>query len=240
MTSKQMIFRRRSVRSFEERPVSRDALDDLMTFISGVKRLTTDVRVQITLLDPADVTTVQKWDAPHVLALFSEEKPLWLENAGFMLQQVDLYLQSRGMGSCWVGLGYPKEELTPEGMKHVILMVFGYPRDVPERNDISQFKRKQLAEISDVADSRLESVRIAPSACNSQPWYFVHDGEQLHVYREELTLLKKRTMNRMNQIDMGIALAHLYTTFGDSFSFQRLDRPPEKEGYLYIGTVQIP
>lgn len=239
MNSKQMIFRRRSVRSFEERQVSRDKLDELMAFISGIRRLETDIRVQITLLEPSQVTTIQKWNAPHFLALFSEEKPMWLENAGFMLQQVDLYLQSRGMGSCWVGLGYPQEALTPEGMKHVILMPFGYPKDVPERTDVSQFKRKSLADISDTPDNRLESVRIAPSACNSQPWYFVHEGELLHAYREELTLLKKRTMDRMNQIDMGIALAHLYVTYGEKFSFQHSACVPEKAGYLYIGTVKI-
>ena len=31
-----------------------------------------------------------------------------LENAGFIFQQVDLYIQSLGLGSCWVGLGRPK------------------------------------------------------------------------------------------------------------------------------------
>lgn len=239
MTSKQMIFHRRSVRSFEERQVSRDKLDELMAFISGIQRLEMDIRVQITLLEPSQVTTIQKWNAPHFLALFSEEKTLWLENAGFMLQQVDLYLQSHGLGSCWVGLGYPQEVLVPNGMKHVILMPFGYPKDVPERTEVSQFKRKSLADISDTPDNRLESARIAPSACNSQPWYFVHEGDLVHVYREELTLLKKRTMNRMNQIDMGIALAHLYVTFGGKFSFQRSECIPEKAGYLYIGTVKI-
>ena len=239
MTSKQMIFRRRSVRSFEERQVSQDKLDELMEFISGIRRLEPDVRMQITLLEPSQMTTIQKWDAPRFLALFSEEKNLWLENAGFMLEQIDLYLQCHGMGSCWVGLGYPQEALVPKGMKHVILMPFGYPKDVPERTEVSQFKRKSLAEISDIPDNRLESVRIAPSACNSQPWYFVHEEEMLHVYREELTLLKKRTMNRMNQIDIGIALAHLYVTYSEKFSFQQLERVPEKAGYLYIGTVKI-
>lgn len=236
----EMIARRRSVRSYLPDEVSAETLAAIENFIAQVKPLDPDIRVKALLLRRDEVTTLQKWDTPHFLAIFSEEKPGWRENIGFMFQQVDLYIQSIGLGSCWVGLGWPTaDELTPEGMRFGILMPFGYPKDVAERREVGEFKRKTLAEIADVEDSRLECVRIAPSATNSQPWYFTHDGDVLHVYREELGLIKQRTHGKFNPMDMGIALAHLYVTYGDRFSFWREEQPPEIEGRIYTGTVRI-
>lgn len=236
-----MISCRRSVRSYLPEVVSKDTLAAIEAFIAQVRPLDPDIRVKAMILGRDEVTTLQKWDTPHFLAIFSEDKPGWRENIGFMFQQVDLYFQSIGLGSCWVGLGWPTaDEQTPAAMRFGILMPFGHPKeDVPERKDISEFKRKTLAEIADAEDQRLECVRIAPSATNSQPWYFTHDGDVLHVYREELGLIKQRTHGKFNPMDMGIALAHLYVTYGERFSFWREEQPPELEGYIYTGTIRI-
>lgn len=240
MALKDVIFRRRSVRSYESRRLPDTMLAELMDFISSVKQLDPDIRVEARVLEKSQVSTTQPWATPHYLAIASEEKPGWLENAGFMFQQVDLYLQEKGLGSCWVGLGKVDETLIPEGMKHVILMPFGYPKDAPERSSDSDFRRKNMDEITDCADERLEVVRIAPSACNSQPWYFVHEGENtLHMYREGLGLLKRRTLEKWNQVDVGIALAHLYLMHGEQFCFTRMEGAPEKKGYIYMGTVKL-
>ena len=92
-------------------------------------------------------------------------------------------------------------------------------------------------EIADTPDPRLECVRLAPSATNSQPWYFVHQGEGLHVYQVEQGPLKRMTLGKMNCIDMGIALCHLAVTCQGEFALQRQEDAPSVEGYTYIGTV---
>ena len=239
MELKDMIARRRSVRAYEDRRVDKETLDELLDFIGGVKRLDASIRAEVRLVERSQVTTMQSWATPHFLQVSSEEKGDWLENAGFMMQQVDLYLQSKGLGSCWVGLGLPETGIVPEGMKHVILMPFGYPKNVPERSDVSEFRRKELHEISDVEDARLEAVRIAPSACNGQPWYFVHEGEKLHLFRDHLGLVKRPALTKMNRIDAGIALAHLYVTNPDGFCFFKAEKKPEHRGLIYVGTVKL-
>ena len=76
-----------------------ETLAALEEFIARVKPLDPDIRVKALILRRDEVTTLQKWDTPHFLAIFREDTPGWRENIGFMFQQVDLYIQSIGLGS---------------------------------------------------------------------------------------------------------------------------------------------
>ena len=90
-------------------------------------------------------------------------------------------------------------------------------------------KRKSMEQITDKPDSRLEVARLAPSAVNSQPWYFTHDGDTIHVY-----------CNRKgSRLDAGIALAHLFVANAESFRFFRAENAPDLPGYTYIGSVTL-
>ena len=86
-----------------------------------------------------------------------------------------------------------------------------------------------MEEITDKADPRLEPARLAPSAVNSQPWYFVHDGDSIHVYCEK----------KGSRLDAGIALAHLYVANEETFCFFKAEDAPEVSGYGYIGSVNL-
>lgn len=235
-----MIPQRRSVRSYLPDPVGEDTLAGIRALIAGLTPLLPGEPPVARIIPTEQASFVQKWRNPQFLAFYAVEGEDALINVGFMYQQLDLYLQSLGLGTCWVGLGWPDDKLVPppEGMKLAVMMAFGYPDGVALRN-AADFKRNAAENIADVPDERLEPARLAPSATNSQPWHFVHDGEVLHVYREELGLIKKRTHGRMNLIDMGIALAHLYVSSPETFRFFRAGRPPEKAGFLYVGSVTL-
>lgn len=235
-----MIPQRRSVRSYLPDPVGEDTLAEIRALIAGLTPLLPGEPPVAHIIPTEQASFVQKWRNPQFLAFYAVEGEDALINVGFMYQQLDLYLQSLGLGTCWVGLGWPDDKLVPppEGMKLAVMMAFGYPDGVALRN-AADFKRNAAENIADVPDERLEPARLAPSATNSQPWHFVHDGEVLHVYREELGLIKKRTHGRMNLIDMGIALAHLYVSSPETFRFFRAGRPPEKTGFLYVGSVTL-
>lgn len=124
-----------------------------------------------------------------------------------------------------------------DGMEFVILIAFGHTNE-PLRKGIDDFRRKPMEEISDRADERLEPARLAPSSTNSQPWYFTHEGENIHVYRSETGLLRHKMLGKMNQIDIGIALAHLYLANPGSFRFEKTNAP-ELKGHAYCGTVTL-
>ncbi|MBQ2764576.1 MAG: nitroreductase [Firmicutes bacterium] len=235
---KDMIEKRRSFRKYKDVPVDEKTLAKIRDFWENAKTLYPEIGIDAEFLGREQVRSLMKWLPPQVIAIYSESHEWDLENAGFLFQQVDLYIQSLGLGSCWVGLGRPKGTATRNSdKKFVILLTVGYPEE-EFRSDISQFKRHTLSEIANAPDEKLEPARLAPSAVNSQPWYFVVDGDTYHLYRTKPGLIKGRSLNDFNRMDVGIALAHLYVAYPDSFCFYRGEHP-EKEGLLYIGSCQL-
>lgn len=171
----------------------------IQEFIASVRPLNNGINYYYEILTRDEVNLGTRWSAPYYLALYSEKKDNYLENIGFVFQQVSLFMQGIGIGSCWVGLGSIKKK-NPE---FVILMAFG-KSDKMTRN-LVDFKRKGLEKISDSMDERLTPARLAPSAVNSQPWYFKHAGDGFDVYQVNQNIIKRQFFKKWNPIDVGIA-----------------------------------
>ena len=86
-----------------------------------------------------------------------------------------------------------------------------------------------MEQITDKPDPRLEPARLAPSAVNSQPWYFTHEGDTIHLYCSK----------KGSPLDAGIALAHLFVANGECFRFFKGENVPELAGYAYIGSITL-
>ena len=234
-----MISRRRSVRAYKSDAIDAAVLSDLREYMDNLIPLIPGAKAESRIIPTKHGNFMQKWKTPHFIAIFSDGSDEGLLNVGFMYQQLDLYAQSRGLGTCWVGLGsLTKDEPVPEGMKLAVMMAVGIPDNVPERTP-ADFRRKPMQEIADQPDGRLEALRLAPSATNSQPWFVTHDGDVLHIWREQLGLVKQRTHGRMNRIDMGIGLCHLYAEHPATFRFRREEKAPVLDGQIYIGSVTL-
>ena len=114
-------------------------------------------------------------------------------------------------------------------MKFVIMLAFGHPKGDQQRQSIKDFKRKPMEKITDKADPRLEPARLAPSAVNSQPWYFTHEGDTIHVHCSK----------KGSRLDAGIALAHLYVANEETFRFFKAENTPDVPDYGYVGSVTV-
>lgn len=239
MELQNMITKRKSVRKYTPVPVEAEKLEALRAFMDTAKPLYPQLRVSWQVVDREQVRVFCPVKTPQLVAVYSENKEGYLENVGFLFQQMELYLQSQGLGVCWLGLGKPKEKLnkTPDGMDFVILLGFGYPEGEQYRSP-EQFQRKPMSEISDREDARLEAARLAPSSTNSQPWYFTHAGETIHAYCSKKGLARHVGLGAMNRIDMGITLAHLYVENPQTFRFFREEAPP-LNGHDYIGSFRL-
>lgn len=230
MDLKNQIYLRKSCRNYLDDEIDFDIIHN---FISNVKALDDSIEYYYEILTKDEVKLRTGWSAPYYLALFSEKKDNYQENIGFVFQQLSLFLQSNDIGSCWVGLGSVRDN-NPD---FVILIAFG--KSDKMTRDISDFKRKSLADISDFEDEKLKPAQLAPSAINSQPWYFKHVDEGFDVYRVKQNILKRQILKKFNPIDMGIALAHLYVSNPDSFEFFKRDDFEKIKGHTYIGSVKI-
>lgn len=240
MNLEDTIYKRQSIRSYDDAPLDNQTLDEIRDFIDNAKELNPNIKWSYEILPTENISTMMRWKAPHYIAIFSEEKENYYQNIGFIFQQVDLFLQSKGIGACWIGMGSPKNYENPnKDQKFIIIIAIGKPKSNLYR-EISQFRRKSLDEISDNADEKLVPAQFAPSASNTQPWYFTHnDDGSYDLYRVKLGRLRNRFYKKWNQIDTGIALAHLYVANEDSFRFYMKDNPKELKGLFYAGSFEI-
>ena len=113
MDLKETIYKRQSIRKYDKAPLSAESLDGLRKFIDNAKVLNPDIKWSYDIVGPENVRMLQRFKSPHYLLMFSEPKQNYLQNIGFIFQQVDLYLQSNGIGSCWIGAGSPNNYLNP-------------------------------------------------------------------------------------------------------------------------------
>jgi nitroreductase len=205
-----IIFKRKSVRKFEAAPLDEAALQKIRTFLTTLRPLFPEIRTELKFMGADEVKGIFKVNAPHYLAIYSEEKDGYLANAGFLLQQVDLFLPTLNIGSCWQGGPRPTKEFKgADGLEFVILLAFGRPAEELFRNSVSEFKRNPLTSITNISgeDELLEAVRLAPSAVNKQTWYFTRTGDAIHVYAGRGGLIPPQ---RLKAIDAGIAMCHLW------------------------------
>ncbi len=229
MTLNEMIFKRKSCRSFTNIPVDAATIETIKAF--PMKPLYPEIKVHWDIVPRNQVKCICPWTTPQLITIYSEEAEGYLENIGFLFQQMDLYLQTLGLGVCWLGMGRmnPRTTTAVEGMKFVIMLSLGHPKGDQLRHDLKSFKRKPMEQITDKPDAKLEPARLAPSAVNSQPWYFTHEGDNIHVWCSK----------KGSRLDAGIALAHLYVANDEIFQFFTADQPADLTGYDYIGSVTL-
>ena len=238
MNLNELILRRKSCRSYTNVPVEAALLDQIAAL--ELKPLYPEIHTRWQIVPRKNVRCICPWTTPQVITVYSEPKPGYLENVGFLFQQFDLQLQRMGLGVCWLGMGRPSSQSADsvDGMDFVIMLAFGHPKGEFLRTGPEQFHRKKLLDITDREDSRLEPARLAPSSVNSQPWFFLHDSDVIHVYCACKGLLKP-VLGEMNRIDIGIALAHLYVSNSESFRFFQKTDAPQKTGYAYLGSLTL-
>ena len=239
MELKEMIYKRKSNRKYKDELLSKDILDDIIRFVNDSKKLYPDIKFRMEFIDRDNVKCILPWLPKQNIAIFSEVKDRYLENIGFIFQQLDLYLHSIGVGSCWLGMGKPNSKVKSkieDNMEFVMCMSIGYCTEDLYR-DIKDFKRFPLSKISDLEDEKLEVARLAPSSVNSQPWYFVHEKDIIHLYLKKHSLLSKLALSEMNHIDVGIALAHIYVS--NINSFEAFNNDNKLKGMKYIISFKI-
>ncbi len=213
----QMIYKRRSIRKYKNEQISDQLLTDIMFLADHVTRLYPDINIKLEIKEnfkkQLSIKGLWKVDAPYYLVFYSEEKEGCLINAGYVLEPVLLYMTGKGLGTCYVGGSRFKLE-GHEGMKMVIAVAFGYPKNLLYR-DPATAKRLPLKELciykEDIGENMkniLKAVRLAPSAMNTQPWRFIVYHDRIYIFscRE---FLPSQSIAAMREVSMGIMMSHL-------------------------------
>jgi len=232
------IFSRASTRKFDPAPLSAEVLSELEQYLASVKPLLADSKLSHKIVSAGEAKGMALPKAPHFLLASGPQQPLRYVAAGFTSQHAELWLYANGYATRWLSSVKPKQA-DPD---YIAGFAFGKPSE-PAVRGLTDFKRKQLSEIADGVDSRLEAVRLAPSGMNGQPWYFIVDAGKIHAYYKPSLGGLIGKMYNLTGIDMGIALCHLAVACEHEgkpfhFSVQNAGVPQAPKGYEYVGTVE--
>ena len=210
----EMIFKRKSFHLFRNIGnirLKEDELKNIEKEFYKLKPLVADIKVKIKIVKKESILRGQE----YCIFFYSEKKDNYLQNIGYLGEQLDLYLVSKNIGTLWFGIGKPDEQQL-DGLDFVIMIAIAKV-DSPDkfRKDMYKSKRKELSEIW-IGDKYLDIaniVRFAPSACNTQPWKVEANNKEIKVYRYRKEgkrgIMPKDKVIYYNQIDIGIFLCFL-------------------------------
>ena len=209
------IFKRKSFHFFRgvgNEKLTQSELDGIEKAWNGFERLYPDIKTAIRIIPAARVNA--KRDAEYCVLIYSEKKENYLMNAGYIGQQLDLWLVEHNIGSLWFGIGKP-DVPAYDGMEYVIMIaVHKVSDDGKFRQDMFRAKRKPVEEIWSGDGLNVAGIaRFAPSACNTQPWYVENKEGGLTVFRYKKPgkrgIMPIAAVSYYNRIDVGIFLCIL-------------------------------
>ena len=210
----EMILKRKSFHLFRDLgdvSLTEADLSDILNVYDTLTPLYPEIRTMIRIV-PAEDTSCNRGEE-YCILFYSEKKDGYLQNIGYLGEQLDLYLVSKDIANLWFGIG-KVEEKTYDGMDYVIMIAISKTSPDKFRKDMFKSKRKHLDEIWEgpVIEGVSDIVRFAPSACNSQPWLVRNEGE-LSVFRYKKPgkrgILPVDNVSYYNRIDIGIFLCFL-------------------------------
>ena len=239
----EQLFKRKSFHFFVGgKPTDEEDLNSIREFIGEVTPLFPDIKTEIVLVKENETTCHR--GADYCILFYSEPKGEYLRNIGYMGEQIDLYLNSRGIGALWYGIGKPKA-IRDNGLEYVIMIAFKRMPANSFRKDMYKSKRKPLEEIwSGDGLGIANIVRFAPSACNTQPWYVENKEKELSIYRYKKPgkrgIMPVNKVMFYNKIDIGIFLFILEVCLKEKgISFDRRSLPDTDDSELEMSKVAV-
>jgi len=223
------VARRISRRAFDGNPVGDAQLDAIDTCCRGFAPYA-DARAVLVRAPEADafrgiVGSYGKVShSPHVLIFIGDERERYADqHVGLTGEAVILEATSLGLDTCWIGGFFSAETvrgLLPlaEGERVYSISPLGFATksatvtEKAMRGMAGSKKRKCVAELAPGIDDSwpqwaagaVETVRLAPSAMNRQPWRFRMEDGGLVVAKDSSLETPKVT----KRLDCGIAMLH--------------------------------
>lgn len=207
---------RKSVRKYKLEAINKTELELIRKFEEDIVKIFPEIDYHIDIIDNVNkhFHMLNPFDikAPYYMAFYSEVKEDYQINAGYIMEQLSLFIISRGLGSCFMAIPNGIKEFDEKGRKYVISMAFGKAEKSPyrETSKANRMTKNKVCiykeEPDDDMEKLIDAAILAPSAFNGQPWRFVVYNNRVHIF-EKVTRIS-RIVN-WQDIDMGIALANM-------------------------------
>ncbi len=230
------IVARRSVRRYTGEPLHEELIDNLTEFVAGVTPLHDNIPVDVEIYEREDFKKEFSNSAVYrgsnfIIMRSSPNLDGYLQNIGFIGEQIMLWLTSMGVGSCWVRATKQKVDAQRGELPFAAAIQFGRGDRSPFRRLPEDAHRMKLHEIlmNEISQpdflKLLDAGRLAPSALNLQPVRYFTIDDKIYVYRTNVPL-NNAYLKKAQQIDVGAALANMYAACDGRCFFLRQAAPP--------------
>ena len=124
-----MIGKRQTVRDFQMKQIEETVLKGFRRYVGEMFSPYPDIPYRVETVCSLEEKVGKGLffvKAPYYISFLTEESREALLNAGYIMEELSLYLAARGIGTCYQGLLKIKKE--QEGLKEVLVMAAGYPK----------------------------------------------------------------------------------------------------------------
>lgn len=211
------IFVRKSVHSYIFESLQQSVLDGILKHYTELQSLFGQIDTEIVILDNCKgqqkMLSIFGVKAPYYMAFYSEPVEKCMMNAGYMMQQMVLYMCSIGLGTCYCACTRVKKgQQYRDGKQLIAIVAFGRSRGSHVRKQIEarRLDLKELCVFKEVPrqwmKQLLEAARLAPSSMNSQPWRFVVYDNRIHIFSKKHSVEK---LKKWDEINFGVMFANM-------------------------------
>lgn len=209
---------RQSIRNFQMKTLEDEVLEKIFFYQKKMRNLYPNITCEIEIHDAMGESWKKKKSlfqvkAPYYMSLYSSAEQGYLLNAGYVMEELALYLNTLGIGTCYQGV-MKVSEGKKEGLEEVLVMALGYPSrylyrepGTAKRIELRKecvFKEEPSKEVLTI----LRAANLAPSSRNNQPWKFVVYKNRIHVFSHKPSNLLP-VFTKLQMVDMGIMLNHM-------------------------------
>ena len=219
MNMYEAIFVRKSVKKFVMEELEQTLLDQIVQFANDLPLVMDHAEVEFSIVNHMENEKMNSKllavKAPYYFIVACDNEPDQLLNAGFLMEQITLYIASRGLGTGLVTHVHIKAEKVP-GLKKepVLALAFGRTKEIMYRDSrkLHRLPEKEIAvyktDVNTDVKLMVKAARLAPSYLNSQPWRLVVYDNRIHVFSKK-NMLVSDLINEKKLLDVGVMIANM-------------------------------
>lgn len=202
------LYKRKSTREFSKIEIEPDVMGRIKERLLRIEPFYKKGKYKIVVTEYCENMDI----APYSVGIYTDGLKESEINAGYILEQVAIYLSAIGVASCFRAKTLMLGQVNEKGLSLSVSLAFGYPKEgmYRDKNDIKRLPMKKVCVMKEKMNKRIEAViesaRIAPSSYNVQPWRFVVYNNRIHVFLKRKHL---KNIEKYAYINIGAMLGNI-------------------------------
>lgn len=202
MDINEAIRNRHSVRSYLDKPIPNDTINEIKSEISECNK-ESGLHIQLVTEEPEAFSGFMAHygkfsGVKNYIALIGKKSPDLDEKLGYYGERIAIKAQQLGLNTCWVAMTFSKRKskcVVDKGEKLVCVLSLGYGQTQESIEQLCDVK----GEMPEWFKKGIECAMLAPTAMNQQKFLFSLNDNKLSA---------KSTGGFYSKVDLGIVMYH--------------------------------